>query len=188
MKKAFGIVIEKSTWKTSVFFTLLFITFYLLINFSGIGVSGLLDITGGASILDFEFGYTYEKADEMLSALGQEGRNFYLTKLLPLDFLFPLVYMLCFAGTTALLIKCLKQKERLAALLLVPVFAMVFDWSENIGIIAMLHNYKDLPMLAVSLSSISGILKTVFVIGSVITTGVLFLLFILMGIRKNRRA
>jgi len=76
-------VIEKATWKKALSFTVLFAFFLVLINFTGIGVAGLLSITDGANILDFEFGFTHERASEMLMALGSDGRAFYLTRVIP---------------------------------------------------------------------------------------------------------
>ena len=131
-------IIQKSSWKKAVLFTVLFTTFYILINYSSIGVAGLLKITDGANVLDLEFGYTYERAYDMLTALGPEGRAFYL-KMIPLDFPVPFTYMLFFAGFIALFSKPLKRS--LQHLISIPVLAMLFDWTENIGIIAMLNSY-----------------------------------------------
>jgi len=166
MSKFLNTIIRKITWKTASVFTVLFIVMFVLINYSGIGVSGLLRITGGANILDFELGYTQEKAYDMLTALGTEGRAFYLGKIMPLDFPFPLAYMLFYVGWIALLLKQSDPKEWCKYLLFVPVLAMVFDWIENIGIITMLHHYPNLPSWAVVTASISGILKMAFVGGS----------------------
>ena len=105
MSNLLNTVIQKASWKKAVSFTALFAAFYVLINFSQIGVAGLLKITGGASILDFEFGYSSEKAYGILTALGVEGRTFYLMRILPMDFPLPLTYMLFFTGVIALLCK-----------------------------------------------------------------------------------
>jgi len=42
MNNFLNIIVKKASWKTSILFTGLFMTFYSLINFSGIGVAGLL--------------------------------------------------------------------------------------------------------------------------------------------------
>jgi len=70
--------VERSTLVRSLVFTAIFAVLFLLINFSPIGVAGLLEITGGANILDFETAFTHERAFEVLYALGEDGRNFYL--------------------------------------------------------------------------------------------------------------
>ena len=52
-------IIEKMSLKIAFIFTAVFLVFLWLINFSAIGVSGLQSIRSGASILDFEFGFSY---------------------------------------------------------------------------------------------------------------------------------
>jgi hypothetical protein len=174
-------IIQKISWKKAVFFTVIFSVLYVIINFSGIGVAGLLKITDGANILDFEFGYSQDEAYEMLTALGLEGRTFYLTKIIPMDFPFPFAYMLFYAGWIALLIRHVNPNASYRYLLFVPVLAMLFDWLENIGIIAMLKNYPNLPAWAVFTASFSGILKFSFTVGSI----GLIVVFIIILIRKK---
>jgi Na+/glutamate symporter len=149
MRKSLDLIIQKATWKKAVIFSLIFVFFYILINPSGIGVAGLLKITGGANILDFEFGYTHEGAYKILTELGEKGREFYLTRIVPLDFPFPLSYMLFYAVWTALLLKHTALKKWCKYTILFSFFAMLFDWIENIGIIIMLTHYPDLPAWAV---------------------------------------
>jgi len=185
MNKFLDAIIHKASWKKAAIFTLLFATFFVLINFSGTGVAGLLRITNGANILDFEFGYTYEEAHNMLTVMGAEGREFYLTRILPIDFPFPLSYMLFYAGFTALLIKHTAPHKQCKYLLFVPLLAMICDWIENIGIITMLNSYPNLPEWSVALASIMGMLKTVFTVGSILIIAGLLIVFIFSKISKK---
>lgn len=178
MNKNENSIIQKATLPKAAFFTALFAVFYFLINYSGVGVAGLLKITDGANILDFEFGYNQEEAYQMLTALGTDGIAFYLTKILPLDFPFPFVYMLCFAGWIALLIKCITHKAWYKFLLLIPLLTMLFDWMENVGIIAMINGYPELPVWAVLFASIAGMFKTAFTIGNIIVIGLLVIILL----------
>ena len=154
-------LISKITWKTAVLFSAIFVAFYIVINQGDIGIAGLLKITGGANILDFEFGYGSERAYEILTALGTEGRAFYLTRLVPLDFPFPFSYMLFFSGWIAFLSNRTAASKLSKLFLLMPVLAMLSDWTENIGVIAMLNNYPYLPVWAVCLASTAGIIKNI---------------------------
>ena len=208
MGRILNTVVQKASWKKAVLFAVLFAALYALVNFSRVGVSGLLEITGGANILDFEIGYSYEKAFAMLTALGAEGRLFYQTKMLPMDFFVPVTYMLCFAGFIALLLRQAwperawgsaseqapgKVPERILGkalrycryLLFVPVVAMLSDWAENIGILVMLHSYPDLPAWAVFMASMSGVIKAVFISVSISVIVLLFLLFLHAQIRRK---
>ena len=179
MNNCLNIIIQKITLIKAIIFTVLFISFYALINFSEIGVAGLLRATNGANILDFEFGYNQEEAYRVLIDLGVEGRLFYQSKILPLDFLLPFIYMLFFVGWFALLIKYAVRTDYYKYLLLIPVFTMLFDWIENAGIIAMLNSYPNIAVWAVMLASIFGMLKTVFTIVNVVIFIVLFIFFML---------
>ena len=178
-------IIQKATWKKGLLFTLLFAVFFTLINYSSAGVAGLQEITGGASILDFEMGYTHAEAHEMLTSLGTEGRTFYLTRIVPLDFPFPLACMLMFTGWIALLIKQIKPKNWNKYLLFIPVLAMMSDWLENAGIITLLKSYPDLSERAVSYTSILGMIKLMLLSGNIVITVILIVVLILSLIRRN---
>lgn len=175
--------IEKATLKKALLFTAVFMVFLILINYTEVGVAGLLKLTNGASILDFEFGYSVAEANAMITALGEEGRSFYLTKIIPLDFPFPFTYMLCYAGWIALLIKHIAPLSTARFLILLPFFAMIFDWVENAGIISILSKYPNIPVQAVNLASLSGMLKTLFNLGSI---SVIIVMLMVLIIRKRR--
>ncbi|MDL2294422.1 hypothetical protein LJC60_07315, partial [Ruminococcaceae bacterium OttesenSCG-928-D13] len=179
-----NIIISKASWVKSALFTVFFIAMYVLINNTAVGVAGLLQITGGASILDFEFGFTADQALDMLTALGKQGRSFYLTRIIPIDFIFPLSYMLCYAGWIALLVKHISPKGHLKLLLLVPILAMLFDWGENMGIIFMLVKYPLLPKWVVISASTAGILKMICIVASV---AAIVALFIVLFFKRKKK-
>ena len=183
MRKITDDLILKATLKKAVIFTAIFVVMYALINMSGIGVAGLLRITGGASILDLEVGYTYEQAKDMLTALGAEGRLFYLTRIVPLDFAFPFSYMLFYAGWLAFFFKHITIKDWMKLLLMIPVLNMLSDWIENAGIIAMLRGYPDLPGFAVYTSSIAGTVKMTL---AVVNIALVFLFLVILLVSKFR--
>ena len=185
MNRYLSLIIQKANWKKAVIFTLLFVVFYILINFSDIGVAGLLKITHGANILDLErFGYSHEKAFQILTALGAEGRAFYLTKILPLDFPLPFVYMLCFAGWMAFLLKRVAVKEWFKYLLFIPFLSGLFDWLENICIIIMLKQYPMVSAVLYSAASFMTVSKSIFTITSVMI--ILILLVIDLRTRNKK--
>ena len=179
-------LISKATLKKAIIFTAVFAAMYALINMSGVGVAGLLKITGGANILDFEIGYTYEQAKDLLTALGAEGRSFYLTRILPLDFAFPFSYMLFYTGWIALFLKYITTREWMKFALVLPGLNMLFDWTENIGIIAMLHGYPDLPVFAVYTSSIAGTVKMTLAAANIVLICIFFVLFLVNKARSLR--
>ena len=122
----------------------------------------------------------------MLSVLGVDGRAFYLTRIIPLDFVFPFSYMLCWGGWIAFLVKQATKMKWCKYLIFIPCFAMLFDWLENVGIIVMLRNYPDFSLLAVNLASISGMLKMVLIFCSVGTISILLIASIGNMIRAKK--
>lgn len=181
MSKTVDMIIQKASGKKAVLFSALFIVSIILINL--IGSSGTPD---GAAFLDFEFGHTPEKAYDMLTALEAEGRAFYLAVGIPLDFPFPVTYMLFCIACIALLLKHTVHRKPFRYIMLLPVLAMFFDWAENVGIIVMLRNYPDLPVWAVSTANIFGILKWSFLVASFTAAGVLFIVCLCLRYRKMR--
>jgi len=171
-------IIQNASSKKAILFTTLFITFFVTINFSPIGFAGLQQIVDGARILDFEFGFTYEVAQEILTALGDEGRAFYLRSLILLDTPFPITVMLALVSYISLLLKHTSVKKMIRYLLIIPVLFMLFDYIENIGIIIMLINHPNLPRWAVMMSSISGMLKYISSAVSVVAVVALFVVFL----------
>jgi hypothetical protein len=121
----------------------------------------------------------------MLTAMGSEGRAFYLTLLLPMDFPCPVIYMLCFFWLIALLLKFAALNNPVEYILTVPVLAMLFDWIENIGIIVMLNSYPNLPEWAATLASVSGMLKMTCFAGSIMTIVILSVYVVNTRTRKK---
>lgn len=142
-------IIKKVNIKKVAIATFIFGIIFYIINLSPIGIEGLLKITGGANILDFEHGYSMARAYEVFSQLGESGRIFYLHKIIPMDFIFPISYMLFYSAWMSFFIKQLKSEESLLKwLLTIPVINMLSDWLENMNIILMLNQYPtELPVV-----------------------------------------
>lgn len=135
-------IINEATIRKALLVTGLYIIVFYIINFSSIGVKGLLEVTNGANILDFQNGYSVEQAYNMLTQLGEAGRAFYKNKILPLDYIFPIGNMLLYVSWMSFSLKRFKGvKIYFKGLLLIPVIAMVADWIENICITIMLYYY-----------------------------------------------
>jgi len=96
-----------------------------------------------------KIGIILKKGEPLCSNIWNRSRELY--EIIPKHrFLHPhlrnsLIYMLCYFGWIALMGKYAIPKSALKLLLTIPVLAMVFDWTENIGIIAMIRNYPLLP-------------------------------------------
>lgn len=140
-----------------------------LINGRPFGLPALAEITGGAGILDMAFTYTPVQAYAMLAALGDAGRAFYLTRIVPLDLVFPLAYTLFYAVTISwLLSRWLPAESPWMRLNLVPLVAGVADYCENIGVIAMLLAYPAELYEVAAITAVISPIKFTFIAASML--------------------
>ncbi|HYE83711.1 MAG TPA: hypothetical protein VEG39_16300, partial [Clostridia bacterium] len=149
----------------------LFMCVNFLINGSPYGLTRLVEITGGQSILDMEMlkGYSVERAYEILEALGEEGRTFNMRYIVPLDFPFPLSYGLFYFVTLTLIMQSIRKNMGRPWLIgIVGLVAALFDWLENIMIIRLLQNYPTRLEGVAKLASVFTQLKSLFVMGSML--------------------
>ena len=90
MKNLIDTIIQKATWKKAILLSIPYICLQIILLMS---VANLLNITNGANILDFEFGFTYNEALKILTNLNLSGREYYHYRIIPIDFFFPFSYM-----------------------------------------------------------------------------------------------
>ncbi len=110
--------------------------------------------TGGVRCFDMNFAYGYDTAKEFLGLLTDEGRQIYLGRQLPLDFVYPVAYGLFFG----LLIYTLSRGKK--ALLVFPALLAAADYIENICVLIMLRS-ADLPRALVNAASVATSAKTI---------------------------
>lgn len=128
-------------------------------------------------------GYSYQNAMELLGTLGSEGRSIYLTRQLPLDFIYPGLFAITYSLLLVwLFLKSISQQSKIFYLSMVPVLAGICDYIENLFIISMINSFPDLSSNIVTIASLFTILKSSF-------TSIFFLLLIWAVILyfKNRR-
>lgn len=163
---------DLSRGKTAVGITILFLITVILINGRPFGIMTLLDITGGASIPDMELWYSGESLYGILGALGEAGRFFYLTSVLPLDLVFPTCYGVFLAIILSHLVRIAGLQGTIwQYVVLLPIVAAIFDYAENILMIIILIHYPDtMPMIA-SCVSLCTVIKGIGVRGSFLLIG-----------------
>jgi len=133
------------------------------------GIARLEEITGGAGILDNSFLYTPEEAYAVLITLGDAGRAFDLTHIVPLDFIFPFTYT--FASVLVIswvLNRWLPDRSPWHMANLVPILWGGMDYLENTGIIVMLLCWPARLYTVASVTGIVSFLKVMFCIVSVL--------------------
>ena len=126
---------------------------YLLMLFYTI--PGVESYASEMKILDMSpSGYSYDYAVELLSTLGDDGRKEYLSRQLPLDFIYPALFSISsFLMLAWLFLKRNDKGSRIFYLCFVPIFAGIFDYLENIQIVLMIQDYPDITKTQVALSS-----------------------------------
>jgi hypothetical protein len=120
-------------------------------------------------------GYSLEYAGSLLDAIGADGRQTYLTRQLPMDFVYPGLFAVTYTLLlTWLFNKGFSQRSPIFYLALVPAVAGLFDYLENVGIIMMLRSFPNISAATVAYASVCSVIKSVF------TTG--FFILLLVGI------
>ncbi len=146
--------LEKATGKNVLLSFILAQSIFAIMIFYTI--PKLTSLSGGMKILDLmPTGYNTDYILLLFEKLGIAGRTLYLTQQLALDMIYPLLFaisfslMLCYIFKKALSPQSFAQK-----LTILPLFAGLFDYGENICTIAMLSLYPKIPeMLAFTGSS-----------------------------------
>lgn len=125
---------------------LLFILGMMAMRFAASYVSS---ISGGAAILDLNFGNNTAHINHTLAALGEAGRSAYLHVFLPIDTCYAAIYAVFYACALAFFLGRLPLRRwKLGSarwVILLPVMAAVCDWWENIAFAFMLSQF---PVLA----------------------------------------
>lgn len=126
----------------------------------------ILEAQMGHPAFDLQaFGYTYERASQMLSKLDSETIQFYwFPQLFFLDILYPLLITLSLSALLKRLYK-LNQWNRnwkICLILIIPYTSMFFDYFENVAIALMIGNTQDLSMELVKISSFLTQIKSIF--------------------------
>lgn len=115
-------------------------------------------------------GYSVTEAADLLSAYGDTGRRYYLTRQIPLDTLYPA--LLALALMSALGWRASRFGTNLLTRLGVPlaILAASFDYLENIGLVSVLLSGPTVTPWLVQAASTATVLK------SILTTAVVLCL------------
>jgi len=161
--------------------TLVFIIYTALILSS---VSGCFTLEAGSNSLGLSFSYNMKLVQSFFEIRSQEQLLCYGKYLKIWDIIFAVVYTTMYASWIALL---LKNKH---LYLIIPILAMICDWSENYLEILMLKSYLQFNVIPQNLVSLgSGINSFKWILSSltylVILLGILFILKNLL--KKNKK-
>ncbi len=142
--------------------------------------------SNGLKLLDMmPTGYDMNYVRELFDSLGEIGRGTYLTKQIPLDMVYPLLFGLSYCLLLAYFLKKLKKfRSPYSYLCLLPLIAGIADYLENFGIIIMLKSYPKLTQEMVNVTRFFSLTKSSSTIIFFVT---LIVILILVGIKVINR-
>jgi len=155
---------------------------YALLIF--MSIPHLQKLSQGLPILDMRSeGYTLEDAQVLYTALGSEGRSYYLFPQLFFDMFYPALFALAYTWIIIRLLQQLSiQNKWLKGLCYLPLITGFFDYSENISTFITLKSYPDLSPTLVQLGSFCTSLKS---ISGMMTFSVIIILFLVWVVRRK---
>jgi hypothetical protein len=165
--------------KAAIAFGIAAMIIYLLMI--RITLSHIEDISGGIPFDMQPFGYDRSAAVELLSALGEDGRNYYLTRQIPLDMMYPSLLALTLVSVIMWLRSSGARTGLVQIGITLSVGAALFDYAENLGVSIMILKWPDLPHMLVQVSSLATISK------SSLTVAALAMVLVLGAIRLHQR-
>ena len=137
---------------------------FLLSSFMGVLLCLIgfywLERSLGLPILDVLPSYDMKTVEQNMLGYGEDGRQLYAWASLTLDVIFPMCYVVFFAGLITLFVGS-KSIHRLA---LVPFLLGLIDLTENIQICTMLVQFPDITDSQVSMASTTTSIKHSIVI------------------------
>lgn len=162
MKKIIHSLKKLASGKTVLILFAITMSVYLLMLFYTIPM--VESFAPNTALFDLSLsGYSYQHAISLLKELGNEGRQMYLSRQLPLDFIYPGLFAMSY---TLLLIwlfsKSFETTSKIYYLAFIPALGGLFDYLENIYIIRMINTFPDLSTGLVQVASTFTLLKSIF--------------------------
>ncbi len=175
-------LIKRNTNGRKVLFLFILTNIVYLIMLT-VTIPKVMSYSGGMNLLDMmPSGYNAEYANNLLRSLGEQGRNAYLYIQLPVDMVYPLLFGVSYCLVLAYFLNKLgKTDSPLFYLCFLPLFAGLFDYFENFGIIAMLKTYPGNSGLLTQITNVFSVLKSLL---TTIYFVVLIICLIVFVIRK----
>ena len=163
------LALEKSlNWKG---FVLFFLSLGLVGGSIGYTVSQIITVSGHG-ILDFEFGHSVNRVNEIFGAYGEEGMALYQRVQL-LDLVNPLIY----SWVTAMLLYLLVRDSRWSWMIVFALLPGLFDYAENYFLYQFLVTYPAIEPAQVGVANVLSLIKQA---SFVVTLAV----FVFAGVQK----
>ena len=116
------------------------------------------------------FGYGQLEAGKLLDGLGENGRGYYLTRQIPLDTAYPALLALTLISAICWLGLRLPNSQLVRIGIVLSIGAALFDYTENLGVAAMISSWPNPPNGLVYATSAATVLKSCLTVAAVSTT------------------
>ena len=144
-----------------------------------------MTFSNGMKLLDMmPTGYDLEYINRLFEALGENGRQVYLTNQIPVDMIYPFLFGVSYCLLIGYFLKKLNKLDSVFFYLcFLPLIAGIADYAENFGIISMLNSFPDLSPITAKVTNVFSMIKsmttTIFFVALMIT-------LLMLGIKKIR--
>lgn len=155
-----GVLLKYSGGKTVIL--LFFVTNLVYVFMLKVTIPMILKHAEGFDLLDMmPMGYNLDYVEQLFNTLGQQGREAYLFYQLPLDIVYPFLFVWCYSVLFAYVLRKLNKFEsRLLYFCWLPVLVGIADYAENIGIVNLLLVYPELSNRAVVMANMFTLMKS----------------------------
>ena len=122
-------------------------------------------------------GYDPSDAATLLDSLGADGREYYLSRQIPLDTLYPAILALTLSCAICWFGRRLPDRRLVHLGVAFAVGSAMFDYLENLGIVAMIHGWQDVSgslVYAASAATIAKSVTTTLAVMLVLATGIIW--------------
>lgn len=135
------------------------------------------DISGHPPFDMRPFGYAPTDAATLLSALGADGRAYYLRHQIPLDTLYPAMLSLTLIATIFWFRQRMPNSKLVRLGVVFSVGSALFDYLENLGISAMIWSWPNVSTSLVYAASTATIAKSALTTSAVVLVLIMGLLW-----------
>lgn len=176
---------SRHTGVAAIGFGLIGVSVYLLMI--NVTLDHIQAVTGQVPFDMRPFGYGSADAAALLDALGEEGREYYLGRQIPLDTLYPAMLALTLIAALSWFGRRMPNSKLVRVGIFLSVGAALFDYFENLGIVAMILSWPDLSVQLVYAASMASIVKsalTTLAASAALLTGLLWVRLFKTDLRR----
>ena len=179
---------RKALWRMFAFFLVVFGGWSLVMLGKPYGVAHIREYSGGLGLVDTTINYTVGQVYQLMDQLGQAGRAAY-GRFVLLDLVYIVIYMIFLGVGLNLFMRELGLSgSRIYAWRMLPVYAGMADFGEELSLLAILGNYPDRLDGVVEFMNLFTLAKLALFSLSVLMLVILVIRWLMLRVFTNRKA